>query len=41
MEAFFGSWKLVSCTNFDEYMEAIGKFFSYFVWEFLAISDSG
>ncbi|XP_017311115.1 fatty acid-binding protein, brain [Ictalurus punctatus] len=24
MDAFFGSWKLVSCTNFDELMEAMG-----------------
>lgn len=41
MDAFIGSWRLVSSANFDEYMEALGKFFSYSAWKSIAISANG
>lgn len=40
MEAFVGSWKLVSSVNFDEYMAALGKFCSSSAEESLTLSDN-
>lgn len=35
MEAFYGSWKMVSKARLDDYMKALGKFFFYVLFGML------